>query len=302
MTKEKNKVKRELSVLKKCFFITPIGDSKSNEFEKLEGLIENVLNPVLEEKNYEIIVAHKIQSLGSINDQIFKNIIDSDLIISNLTGLNANVMYETAVAHSFGKPTIMISENGTVLPFDLKADRTIFFSDSIKGTGLLKKDILSKITQLESDANTDNPIVRVIQSSKLNEQLNKENLSEDETLMKLILNLTDKVDDLYSNKNNYFKNHEYSLEENDRLSSLKRNQFREVNVFAKYLGKDDKDITSILNDIDKKSYGNIHLIQVTVDSIDGNECIFTLRTNLTVVNLLDVLNYEYQEVEFIAMG
>lgn len=199
MSGKTKKVKEKVSHSKKCFFITPIGDSKSNEFEKLEGLIENVLNPVLEEKDYEIIVAHTIQTLGSINDQIFRNIIESDLIISNLTGLNANVMYETAVAHSFGKPTIMISEIGTNLPFDLKTDRTIFFNDSIKGTGLLKKEIFSKITQLESDSTTDNPIVRVIQSSKLNEQLSKENLSEDETIMKMIFDLSQKIDKLDQN-------------------------------------------------------------------------------------------------------
>lgn len=199
MSDKPKKASKEITHSKKCFFITPIGDQKSNEFEKLEGLIENVLNPVLEEKNYEIIVAHQIQNLGSINDQIFKNIIESDLIITNLTGLNANVMYETAVAHSFGKPTIMISESGTNLPFDLKIDRTIFFNDSIKGTGLLKKEILGKITQLEGDSNTDNPIVRVIQSSKLNEQLNKENLSEDETIMKMILDLSQKIDKLNQN-------------------------------------------------------------------------------------------------------
>ncbi|MGM0155057.1 hypothetical protein IGK30_002922 [Enterococcus sp. AZ178] len=201
MSDKSKKASEKVSHSKKCFFITPIGDSKSNEFEKLEGLIDNVLNPVLKEKDYDIIVAHKIQSLGSINDQIFKSIINSDLIISNLTGLNANVMYETAVAHSFGKPTIMISEIGTVLPFDLKTDRTIFFSDSIKGTGMLKTEISKKITQLETDSTTDNPIVRVIQTSKLTEQLNKENLSEDETIMKMILDLSKKVDKL--DKNTY---------------------------------------------------------------------------------------------------
>lgn len=199
MSGKTKKVEEQVSHSKKCFFITPIGDSKSNEFEKLEGLIENVLNPVLEEKDYKVIVAHQIQNLGSINDQIFKNIIDSDLIISNLTGLNANVMYETAVAHSFGKPTIMISEIGTSLPFDLKTDRTIFFNDSIKGVGVLRNEILKKITQLEIDSTTDNPIVRVIESSKLKEQLSKETLSGDETIMKLVLNLTQKVDKLSQN-------------------------------------------------------------------------------------------------------
>lgn len=205
MSDKKKKVSEEVIQSKKCFFITPIGDPKSNEFEKLEGLIDNVLNPVLTEKGYDIIVAHTIQSLGSINDQIFKNIIESDLVISNLTGLNANVMYETAVAHSYGKPTIMISESGTNLPFDLKTDRTIFFNDSIKGTGLLKEEIIKKITQLESDSNTDNPIVRVIQISKLSEQLSKETLSEDETIMKMILDLSKKVDKL--DKDTYDHSH-----------------------------------------------------------------------------------------------
>ncbi len=214
---EKNGLKRKKGD-KKCFFITPIGNSKSTEFEKLEGLIDNVLNPVLKEKGYELIVAHTIQNLGSINDQIFKNIIEADLIISNLTGLNANVMYETAVAHSFGKPTIMISETETNLPFDLKVDRTIFFDDNIRGTGILKSEIIKKISHLEEDNNLDNPVVRVIESSKISERISKESLTSDETIMKMLINLSDEVASLrrfqkseYRNINNSKNNREDSI-------------------------------------------------------------------------------------------
>lgn len=260
MTKNSKKSVEKLSVLKKCFFITPIGDSKSNEFEKLEGLIENVLNPVLEEKGYEMIVAHKIQTLGSINDQIFKSIIDSDLIISNLTGLNANVMYETAVAHSFGKPTIMISESGTVLPFDLKTDRTIFFNDSIKGTGLLKREILNKINQLEKDTTTDNPIVRVIQSSKLNELLSKETLSEDETLMKVVLDLSKKIDrldkstynNIYSESSEVFSMRSFRISFNTNISNPNEIENR-VNQLMNYQGIRKAALVNIKNIIDSES-------------------------------------------------
>lgn len=293
MTENSKKSVKNLPVLKKCFFITPIGDSKSNEFEKLEGLIENVLNPVLEEKGYEIIVAHKIQTLGSINDQIFKSIIDSDLIISNLTGLNANVMYETAVAHSFGKPTIMISETGTVLPFDLKTDRIIFFSDSIQGTGLLKKEILGKITQLESDKNTDNPIVRVIESSKLNELLSKDNLSEDETLMKMIFDLSRKIDrlDKVSNYDNYFNSSNTSGIRYVRiLFNINRNQIDDLNKrfeqLLNYNGILKVDLINIRNmdspEIVPKvileiftSIDNNSLIEETIESCFGQ--IYNLR-------------------------
>lgn len=274
MTENNKKSVGKLPVLKKCFFITPIGDSKSNEFEKLEGLIENVLNPVLEEKGYEIIVAHKIQTLGSINDQIFKSIIDSDLIISNLTGLNANVMYETAVAHSFGKPTIMISESGTDLPFDLKTDRNIFFNDSIKGTGLLKREILSKITQLEKDTTTDNPIVRVIQSSKLNEQLSKETLSEDEALMKVVLDLSKKIDrlDKATYKNNYTVSPTRLSERRVRiLFSTDKNSHTEIEYgteqLLNYIGILKSDLVNINNINNSKDSYRVALEVITnIDS------------------------------------
>ena len=79
---------------KKCFYITPIGEKSSVQYSKLEGLKENVLKPVLKSIGYELEVAHTIDSPGSINDQIFERIVNSELVIVNLTGLNPNVMYE----------------------------------------------------------------------------------------------------------------------------------------------------------------------------------------------------------------
>lgn len=109
-----------------------------------------------------LIVAHDIHKIGSIGDQVFKSILDSKLIISNIAGLNPNVMYETAVAHSFGVPTIIICENGTNLPFDLTNDRTIFFDNTIEGTGKLIEQLELKIPVNMNDNKADNPICRVI--------------------------------------------------------------------------------------------------------------------------------------------
>lgn len=93
MAKEKNEKKANSDKgeiketnLKKCFFITPIGEKNSNEFKKLKAIVENVLNKVLEKYDYELIIAHEIHSMGSIGDQVFTNIIGADLVISNLSG------------------------------------------------------------------------------------------------------------------------------------------------------------------------------------------------------------------------
>lgn len=152
--------------LKKCFYITPIGDKKSTQYEKLEGLEENVLKPVLEQHDYELEIAHTIDSPGSISDQIFERIVNSELVIVNLTGLNPNVMYELAVRHSFGKPCVMICEVSTKLPFDLLAERTIFYDDTIKGSGELKNELTKKIIS-SYETGTDNPVTRAVSKAKI---------------------------------------------------------------------------------------------------------------------------------------
>ncbi|MDB1660626.1 hypothetical protein, partial [Enterococcus faecalis] len=185
--------------LKKCFFITPIGEKNSNEFKKLKAIVENVLNKVLEKYDYELIIAHEIHSMGSIGDQVFTNIIGADLVISNLSGWNANVMYETAVAHSFGKPTIMICESGTELPFDLINDRTIFFEDTIEGTGALIEELDKKIPKISEDSTADNPVTRVIRRKALEDDLKGET-DNDSRILGLLLDM-DKRLSMYEDSN-----------------------------------------------------------------------------------------------------
>lgn len=192
MVVEKTQKKMDSDNKKTCFFITPIGSKDSEDYKKLEGVKINVLEPVLEEFGYTIVIAHEIHNLGSIGEQVFQEIINANLIISNLTGLNANVMYETAVAHSFGKPTIMICEDTTNLPFDIISERTIFFENTISGSGILKDEIRKKIRALIDDEKTDNPILRVLERSKLLNQVATESGGD---LDKQIINLLFEVQD-----------------------------------------------------------------------------------------------------------
>jgi hypothetical protein len=66
---------------------------------------------------------------NEIFPQIIKQIIKSRLIIANITGRNPNVMYELGVAHALGKPTIVIAQDFTDIPFDLNNKRIIIYKD-----------------------------------------------------------------------------------------------------------------------------------------------------------------------------
>lgn len=78
---------------KKCFIITPIGDEESSTFRKARGVIESVIKPLLNEYGFDDVrPAYEINMSGTINTQIINGIIESDLVIANLTGNNPNVM------------------------------------------------------------------------------------------------------------------------------------------------------------------------------------------------------------------
>lgn len=103
---------------KVCFVITPIGDNNSDIRRHIDGIIDGAIEPALGEK-YEIEVAHRKYEIGSINDRVIRSVFEADLVVANLTNTNPNVMFELAIRYSFGKPAIVIAEEGTKLPFDV---------------------------------------------------------------------------------------------------------------------------------------------------------------------------------------
>lgn len=181
---------------KKCFIVTPIGGDRSEIRDALDGLLKNVLEPVLLEsgfKHEDIIVAHQMKDSGSINTQLITRIIEDELCIVNLTGLNPNVMYELAIRHAVGKPVVIIAENGTKLPFDIVDQRTIFYHNTMLGAVQLKESLSDMIGAILSkpEQTPDNPIIKIIKENSILDKIKSDGKEHSE--LSLILN---KISDL----------------------------------------------------------------------------------------------------------
>ena len=150
-----------------CFVVTPIGDEGSAVRRAADGLINVVVEPACEELDLEVKVAHRIDWSGSITNQVLQFVLNSRLVIANLTGLNPNVMYELAVRHSASLPVVCVAEEGTKLPFDIADQRMIFYSDDISGVHDLLPDLIEKARSALSDDRSDNPINRADASFKM---------------------------------------------------------------------------------------------------------------------------------------
>lgn len=97
-------------------------------------LYEDVISKICEDEyNITTVRADEIYGPGIILGDIEKQIIESKLIIAEITPANPNVYYEVGFARALRKPCILIAEKGTKLPFDVSPFRVLFYENSIPG-------------------------------------------------------------------------------------------------------------------------------------------------------------------------
>lgn len=245
-TKEKKEVvvseKDNNDKLKKCFVITPIGDENTDIRRQIDGIIDECIRPVL--TDFEIFVSHRICSTGSINNQILSHIYNDDLVIANLTNLNPNVMYELAFRHSIQKPVIVIKNknDGYNLPFDIKDDRTIFYSNDIMGSRELKNTLKEFLIEINYEERADNPIVRAVGDLKARESFEKnKDTNEDEQnvtsyLLQRLTEIEDKIDNLKVAKES---NNVKTVEKTNEYYEYYRYQFEKLKQKVIDCNRDD---------------------------------------------------------------
>ena len=160
---------------KTCFVISPLGAENSATRRAADGLINSVIRPVCEELGFNVIAPHEINNPGSITSQVIKLLVEAELVVANLSELNPNVMYELAVRHAKRLPVVSLIDAGTSLPFDVAAERTIFFTNDMSGVLELQKKLKMSINEAMQEKEPDNPIYRVLKNIVIQESAKADN-------------------------------------------------------------------------------------------------------------------------------
>lgn len=101
--------------------------------EPYDSLYAEVVKPVSTEMGLDACRADDVYKPGIILQDIIRGIVESEVVIAEITSANPNVFYELGYAHATDKNTILLAERGTALPFDVQAYRCIFYDNTISG-------------------------------------------------------------------------------------------------------------------------------------------------------------------------
>src|SRR6266511_4385225 len=111
-----------------CFFIAPIGEEGSETRRRSDGVLNFIVARAAEELGLIAIRADQIATPGQITLQVIDHILQAKAAVADMTGWNANVVYELAVRHSARLPVaLIVAQDDPPLPFDIAQMRAIRF-------------------------------------------------------------------------------------------------------------------------------------------------------------------------------
>ncbi|QFZ55528.1 hypothetical protein FEZ18_12315 [Oceanihabitans sp. IOP_32] len=122
--------------------------------EPYNTIYDDHIKPTVEKiDSLKCFRADNIYDNKPIIEDIWKSINEASIIISELTGRNPNVFYETGIAHTVGKEVILITQNIDDVPFDLRHLRCIVYEYTPRGIELLETNLSNTIESIRKRIN-----------------------------------------------------------------------------------------------------------------------------------------------------
>ena len=115
-----------------CFVIMPIADMIGYDPGHFTRVYEYLIKPAVTAAGYKPIRADDTSKTDYIVVGIIQKIIESEMILCDLSGRNANVLYELGIRHAFNKPVTLIKDEKTDKIFDIQGLRYTEYAASLR--------------------------------------------------------------------------------------------------------------------------------------------------------------------------
>ena len=138
-----------------CFVIMPFREKWSDYIYK------EYIKPLVESQG--ITVKRSDEMFGqNVLEDIWGAIYSSRLVVADISAPNENVFYELGIAHTLGKKTIILTQNIERVPFDLRTQRIVVYSDDHPGYSKLSLLLPKHVGAILAESIDEGQLVRSI--------------------------------------------------------------------------------------------------------------------------------------------
>jgi len=120
-----------------------------------DSYYSDIFKPTLADNGYIVKRADDMFGPRPVMDDIRASILESDVLLCEMTGKNPNVFYELGLAHAIGKQVILVSQEKEDIPFDLRHVRVLLYDAKATGwSEKLRDNIRRALIELERDGHS----------------------------------------------------------------------------------------------------------------------------------------------------
>jgi hypothetical protein len=112
---------------------------------KLRPIYDDHILKVAKSLNLNAKRADDFFTTHHVMSDVWEAINATRLVIADCTGRNPNVFYEIGVAHTLGRPVVLITQQNSDVPFDLQAIRYIQFEYTPPGMAKFEQQLASTL-------------------------------------------------------------------------------------------------------------------------------------------------------------
>lgn len=142
----------------RAFVIRGFGQKAGVDFDRVH---EELIGPALRQVGADGGTTGEIVEAGNIREDMFRELVNADLVVADISVQNANVFYELGIRHAVrNRATVLIRAQIDNVPFDLLTDRYLPYdpaSASASVPGLVQ--VLRETLAIERD---DSPVFRLL--------------------------------------------------------------------------------------------------------------------------------------------
>lgn len=175
-----------------CFIIMPISDPDGYKPGHFQHVFDDLLAPACDKAGYQALRADQVRETNLIHLDVLQRIIDSPMVLCDLSSRNPNVLFELGLRQAFDKPVALVQEVGTPQIFDITPLRFANYrSELIYHEVLEDQDgvaaLISATKQATTDPNSVNSIVKLLGLTHPASRTNITETDRDSAMLQLIM-------------------------------------------------------------------------------------------------------------------